>query len=34
MHAVIKFFDLLCVFIDDKVRLCVGLWRGFKFSVS
>ena len=21
------------VFIDDGVRVCVGLWRGFKFSV-
>jgi len=22
------------VFIDDEVGVCVGLWRGFKFSVS
>jgi len=22
------------VFIDDGVRVCVGPWRGFKFSVS
>jgi len=29
-----RFFDLFCVFIDDGVRVCVGTWRGFKFSVS
>ena len=36
MHATINpyvVFDLLYVFIDDGVRVCVGLWRGFKFSV-
>jgi len=27
-------FDLLCAFIDDGVRVCVGAWSGFKFSVS
>jgi len=27
-------FDLFCVFIDGGVRVCVGPWRGFKFSVS
>ena len=27
-------FVLFCVFVDDGVRVCVGLWRGFKLSVS
>ena len=22
---------LFCMFIDDRVRLCLGPWRGFKF---
>jgi len=29
-----SFFDLFCVFIDDGVRVCVGPWRGFNFSVG
>ena len=29
----VVFFYLFCVFIDGGVRVCVGLWRGFKFSV-
>jgi len=38
MHSMIKksirnFFDLFCVFIGDEVRVCVGPWREFKFSV-
>jgi len=36
MHAMINpsvVFDLFCVFIDDGVRVCVGHWSGFKFSV-
>jgi len=28
-----SFFDLFCVFIDGGVRVCVGPWRRFKFSV-
>ena len=28
-----SFFDQFCVFIDGGVRVCVGPWRGFKFSV-
>ena len=27
-------FDLFCVCIDDGLRVGVGSWRGFKFSVS
>ena len=29
-----SFFDPLSVFIDDGVRVCVGPWSGFNFSVS
>ena len=28
-----SFFDLFCV-IDDEVRICVGLWRGFNFQLE
>ena len=28
------FFDMFYVCIDDGVRVYVGTWRGFKFSVS
>jgi len=27
-------FDPFCMFTDDGVRVCVCLWRAFKFSVS
>ena len=30
----ILFYPVLCVFIDDGVRVFVGPWRGFKFAVS
>ena len=29
-----KSIHSFCVFIDDGVRVCVGPWRGFKFSVK
>ena len=37
MHAMMipyLVFDLFCVFIDDGVRVRVGPWRWFKFSVN
>ena len=31
-ESICSFLDLFCV-IDGGVRVCVGPWRGFKFSV-